>query len=753
MKIIIALSTFFIIISNSAFSQNNFYAEDTIQLIEITFTNNNWDYQLDTAKYGAGNYLLASEVKINGVVFDSAGVRYKGNSSYDSSLQKNPMHIKLDFIHNNANYFGYEDIKLSNGFSDPSCIREVMAYKILRNYMHAPLCNFAKVYINGIYYGVYSNAEDISSVFLEKHFYSSDKTFVKGNPESVINGHLPNLTYLGTDSSLYYDRYEMKSDYAWKDVVNLCNALVNSTPIIDSFIDIDRALWMLAFNNVTVNLDSYSGQFAQNYYLYRDHNNLFNPIIWDLNMCFGSFTNTGTANLNLAQMQQLTPLLHNTNASRPLIKNLLADTSYLKMYLAHASTINDEFFSSGNYQLIAQNLQSLIDTSVQSENFSLYTYPEFQNGLITSVGSVPGITELMNSRFAYLNSTPQFQQIAPVITNIISNPSVPVFGNSVAVNATVINSTRVYLGYRYKKSDRFVRFEMFDDGAHNDGVSGDNIFGLSIPVSSLEIQFYLYAENASAGMFSPERAEHEFYILHPTITLATQNDLAINEYTADNQTGILNENGKNRDWIEVFNKTSNALGLKNIYLSDDINDLQKWKFPDIAFIPANGFLLVWADDKDSTLIDYHTNFNLSAYGDSVFMVNDSFAFADSSTFSAFITDYSYARCPDGTGLLQLTFSPTPRSTNSCTSFISESDGAVSKISIYPNPASNKINFAHSIKNELKSIEIKTISGQIVKQLDAPSGQAINISLLASGMYFVVFTDTEKNKQTIKFVKQ
>ena len=63
---------------------------------------------------------------------------------------------------------------------------------------------------------------------------------------------------------------------------------VNFTQI-ETVLDVDRALWMLAFNNVLVNLDSYSGAFRQNYYLYKDQNDRFDPIVWDLNMSFAGF--------------------------------------------------------------------------------------------------------------------------------------------------------------------------------------------------------------------------------------------------------------------------------------------------------------------------------------------------------------------------------------------------------------------------------------------------------------------------------
>src|ERR1700752_2584212 len=78
------------------FSAQNFYDVNTIQKIEITFSQPNWDYQLDTAKTGADSYIMAAGVTINGVAFDSVGVKYKGNSSYNPTYKKNPLHIELD---------------------------------------------------------------------------------------------------------------------------------------------------------------------------------------------------------------------------------------------------------------------------------------------------------------------------------------------------------------------------------------------------------------------------------------------------------------------------------------------------------------------------------------------------------------------------------------------------------------------------------------------------------------------------------
>jgi len=280
-------------IAGASPAQEDLYDLNTIQQIEISFTQSNWDYIMDTAKAGSGSYLMAQWVKINGVQYDSVGVKYKGSSSYDPSFAKNPLHISLDEFKNQS-YQGYASIKLANGYGDPSMIREVLSYEILAGYMDCPRSNFARVYINGDYTGLYTNDESVNKKFCSTHYYSSGNTFIKCSPELPGPSSKSNLKYISSDSSDYFGKYELESEYGWNDLVDLCYVLKYDITIIESVVDIDRALWMLAFNNVLVSLDSYSGWFSQNYYLYRDNTDHYNPVIWDLNMSFGGFPFAGT---------------------------------------------------------------------------------------------------------------------------------------------------------------------------------------------------------------------------------------------------------------------------------------------------------------------------------------------------------------------------------------------------------------------------------------------------------------------------
>ena len=744
-------------ISTCLLSAQSFYDMNTIQNIKIYFGMSDWDYRMDTANTEEESYLMADSVVINGTSFPGAGVRYKGNSSYSATRAKNPLHIKLDFT-NSLDYQGFKDVKLSNGFSDPSMCREVISYSILRQYMSAPQSNIAKVYVNGAYYGVMTNNESINDEFNISHYYSEGRDFIKCNPENAGpgSGNGSSLEMLGTDSSLYYTKYELK-DGSWKSLLNFVDTLKNYSSQIEKVLDEDRALWMLAFNDVCVNLDSYSGSFRQNYYLYKDHNNQWVPTVWDLNMSFGSFTMLGTgAPLTLSTMRNMSPLIHETDASWPLISKLLANPMYKKMYIAHARTINNENFVGGTYKTATNALHTLIDNAVSTDANYLSTYTNFQNNLTSSatggggpMGNTVGIYELMDSRATYLSGTTEFSATPPTITAVTPSSITPAYGSSITITATITNRNNALLGYRYSKSDKFQRIQMYDDGAHGDGASGDNIYGASFPANSLEIQYYIYAENTNAGMFSPERAEYEFYSLNPTITMATSNDIAINEFLADNNNSIENEFSKHKDWIELYNKTSTPLGLANIYLSDDANNISKWHFSNTAFIPANGYILAWADDKDITYLDAHTNFNLNSVTDTI-ILSDGTLLGDNSYFSSQVADQAMARCPDGSGSFQFTTSLTPRLSNLCNVSVQDINNN-SLFSVYPNPSSTNVNIDIENENTI-ALKIIDISGKLIYQNNQiQKNIVLDVSTYTKGMYMITAIQKDGSSVSKKLI--
>lgn len=711
---------------NTVYSQN-FYAIDSIQKIEITFSQSNWDYILDTAKQGSDTYTMATSVIINGEQFDSVGVKYKGNSSYNSTNAKNPLHIELDHF-KVQDYHNINDIKLSNGFHDPSSIREVLLYDIARNYLPASNANYAQVYINGSLMGLYTNVEAVTKTFLESRFYSNDNTFVFAD-----NGGC-SLVYQGSDTTLYYTPYTMKSDFGWTDLANLCDTLGNNIVAIENILDIDRVLWMLAFTNVTVTLDSYIGNSKHNYYLYEDDNGRFNPIIWDLNGGLGIFSQLVPGpGLSVSQMQNMSPMVHSSDPAWPLVSNILANPMYYKMYIAHMRTIVNENFIDSSYFYYAQYLQGIIDTAFQSDPNGFYTYTEFQDNLTINVidgpKTIPGLTNLMEARANFLNSTPEFLLVPPSIIAVTPSNNNPLLNTTIYITTTVTNATTVYFGSRNSVTEVFNRQLMFDDGLHGDGAAGDNVFGLDILMNEAYLQYYIYAENNDAGIFSPERAEHEYYILE------IEKGIVINELMADNQTTAVDDYDETDDWIEFYNNSSTSIDLTGYYLSDDSAWPTKWEFPAGATIEANDFLIVWADGDSMQLYGLHTNFKLSASGESVILTNPSLQTVDEINFTNQETDLSFGRYPNGTGAFASMY-PTFNETNSSPLEIEEvSVEIITDYNIYPNPASDLVTIEPE-GDATTFFLIYNSMGALVYDGTINGKTIVDVSSLSPGIYFI-----------------
>ena len=90
-----------------------------------------------------------------------------------------------------------------------------------------------------------------------------------------------------------------------------------------------------------------------------------------------------------------------------------------------------------------------------------------------------------------------------------------------------------------------------------------------------------------------------FFILFIGLLSNAQN-IRINEVVSSNSV-YFDEDGDTPDWIELYNYGTQDINLENWGISDDLNDLSKWNFPNVT-IPANDYLLLWASDKDRAQI-------------------------------------------------------------------------------------------------------------------------------------------------------
>lgn len=638
-------------IAGSAFAQD-LYDINTVQEIRIYFTQSNWR-QLLKNLYAQGKDRLVGTALINGVFFDSVGVRHKGHSSYSANRNKNPYNIKLNHIIEDQSYGAYGTLKLANGYSDPSFVRETLSYEIARKYMPASQANYANLYVNDELIGVYTSVQDVDGHFVRENFRCSGKPRFKSDTNTMAAVTV--WGYLGENPSSYEQYYKMSSDTGWDTLINFTHTLQHAPADIADVMNVDQNLWMCAFDNLLVNLDSPINMF-HNFYLLCDAEMRINPILWDLNMSFGGFMGS-----SISQMQQLDPLRNSNSNTFLLLKNVLVNPRYKKMYIAHLRTMIEENFANGWYATRAAELQAICAPHVQSDPNFLYTYANFQTNLNNSVttsgpgfgSTIPGITQLMVTRSNYLLNHNALAGVVPtMITQEHSTDIQP--GDEVHFSAHFSDASYAQLGIRQNRAAKFVYHQMYDDGLHGDGAAGDGVFGIAVPVSTGDVEYYFWAENTQQGMFFPARAEHEFF----NIPIAgTTGEIVINEIMAKNAS-FPDAQGEFDDWVELYNPNDYPVDIAGMYMTDShySNGVSAWTqipqgFPDLTTIPPHGYLIVWFDE-DMDQGPLHINDKLGGAADAVYLIAedgetviDSFTWTETTDLD--VNNRSIGRYPDG----------------------------------------------------------------------------------------------------------
>jgi hypothetical protein len=101
-------------------------------------------------------------------------------------------------------------------------------------------------------------------------------------------------------------------------------------------------------------------------------------------------------------------------------------------------------------------------------------------------------------------------------------------------------------------------------------------------------------------------------------------NVVINEFLADNLTGLLDEDGQKQDWIELWNRGANNVNLLGWSLTDDPDDPGRWSFPAVT-LNAGQYLVVFASAKDRKPTapggKLHSNFRLNSAGNYLGLFN------------------------------------------------------------------------------------------------------------------------------------
>jgi spore coat protein H len=361
---------------------DSIFNSDQIHEIQINFSQvSYWDSLVD---YFATDTYMQADILFNGNLVSAVGVKFKGNSSFNNQSRKKSFKIDLNEFVAGQELNGLKKINLNNGFKDPSFLREKIACDFYNDQgLKAPRCTFAKVYLNGVYWGLYNFIEEVDTKqFLNKHFSYHDGNMFKGDP----NG---DLRYISNQASSYYPKYELHTNETindWSDLVELITKINNSgnafQDSVESILNTQTFIDQWCALNLFVNLDSYLGS-GHNYFIYHDTNlDKFEWVGWDLNESFGSFR----MNLSVSALKNLSLFFFpNPSNSRPLINNMVVNNYYKQLLIDKACQWLQYEFSNAALDGKIDSIANRIRPFVYADTNKFYSNQNFDDNLSMDV--------------------------------------------------------------------------------------------------------------------------------------------------------------------------------------------------------------------------------------------------------------------------------------------------------------------------------------------------------------------------------
>lgn len=232
--------------------------------------------------------------------------------------------------------------------------------------------------------------------------------------------------------------------------------------------------------------------------------------------------------------------------------------------------------------------------------------------------------------------------------------------------------------------------------------------------------------------FDPQGADNENYIYRVHLEPSANQDVVINEVMSANTYSVADQDDEYDDWIELYNTTNATIDLSRWILTDNPDNLDKYRIPQGTTIPSNGYLIVWADE-DGKQQGLHANFKLSASGEPLILLDSIGQMVDSVEIPALQDDVAYARQPNGMGGFVIK-AHTFNKNNDGTTPLEFSENKEVLI-VYPNPSKSNVTLEWTGKPG-QVLRIYNLMGQWVYACSLDSDLKIDVSQWLPGTYFL-----------------
>lgn len=410
---------------------------DTSEVHTIDLVMDDWDAFLESC---ADEEYVACTVIIDNEAYKNVAIRAKGNTSLSQvqSYGNDRYSFKIEFDHYDStkSYYGLDKLCLNNIIQDNTYMKDYLTYQMMGYFgVDAPLCSYAYITVNGEDWGLYLAVESVEEAFLQRNYgnsygnlYKPDSTDMGGGRgnggnfdmdefmenfsdlRGSENGDLPErpggdmnggmggdmggdmgggmmgsddvtLVYTDDDYGSYTNIFDnAKTDITDSDKDRLIASLkkLNDNEDIEEVVNIEEVIRYFVVHNFVVNFDSYTGSMIHNYYLYEE-DGLLSMIPWDYNLAFGGFVSESDAT-SLVNYPIDTPVSGGAVESRPMLAWIFASEEYTELYHQYFAKFISEYFDSGYFERMIDEVQALIAPYVEKDPTKFCTCEAFEEG-------------------------------------------------------------------------------------------------------------------------------------------------------------------------------------------------------------------------------------------------------------------------------------------------------------------------------------------------------------------------------------
>lgn len=302
----------------------------------------------------------------------NVSIRFKGNSSSaPSQSHKRSYLVRFDEFEKDQRFLGLHRVSFDNGVQFGSLFSEPIITEILRDLnVKTHRCNYARLYLNGEYQGVYVNIERIDESFIERNLPDPNGMLFKVDE----GGPGANLQFVGDDPSLYKKTFEPQNKSAKKghlellEFIRMINASTDDqiAANLETKFELDEFLKVTAVMLFSGAFDQLTGWSPHNYYLYHDGtSDHWRYFPWDLDVGFAESA-FGQINV-LADWNAAWPTAG--QLPNPLMDRIVAQPKLLQRYRDEARVILDKYFEPDRLCAIVDARYEFLKADLKTDPF------------------------------------------------------------------------------------------------------------------------------------------------------------------------------------------------------------------------------------------------------------------------------------------------------------------------------------------------------------------------------------------------